>query len=70
MKHGNEKYDFNKLAVVGDTYRVKPANVYSLKSAMRAHFGKGAKISKAFKFDELGGGNILITRLPVVTPTT
>ena len=62
MIHGNKKYEFEKLENPGDTYLVKPTNIYSLKSAMRVYFGAGISISKTFKFEDERGGNVLITR--------
>lgn len=59
MQHGNKKYDFEPLKQIGGETIVHPANLYSLKSALR----QALKLStKVFKFDEAGHGKIRITR--------
>jgi hypothetical protein len=66
MINGNKKYDFTGLVKPGDTYSTKPANIYSLKSAMRQYFGAGISITKSFTFEDEGKGNVLITRLELI----
>lgn len=60
MIHGNTKYDFEPLKEIGGEVTVKPANLYSLKSALRQVF----KLSvKSFKFDDAENGQVIVKRI-------
>lgn len=60
MQHGNKKYDFEPLKNIGGETVVHPANIYSLKSALRQYLELSTKL---FKFDDAGHGKIRITRI-------
>jgi len=60
MEHGNKKYDFEPLKEIGGEVIVKPANLYSLKSALRQVFKIGVK---SFKFDDAEAGQYKVTRI-------
>lgn len=59
MKHGNQKYDFEPLRNPGGEVTVKPANIYSLKSALRQYLKMSVK---PFEFTDNSDGTFTIKR--------
>lgn len=60
MVHGNKKYDFEPLKEINGEVVVKPANIYSLKSALRGYFGTGVSIKESFEFIDLPDGEFKV----------
>jgi len=66
MTHGNKKYEFEKLVNPGDSIEAETSNIYALKSSVRGYFkepGITLELKKSFKFDEIGSGLFLVTRI-------